>query len=140
MAGKAISRRNLAHRDSEKVTINLVHVDLGQIDLLVKGGFYASRSDFIRTAIRQQLLHHGEALQQAMSRQTLSLGLQHYGRADLEAARAAGQVLHLRVLGLASIARDVSAKLARDTIGSLLVLGALDASAEVKAALADRMR
>ena len=125
--------------DSEKVTINLGFVDLGHMDLLVKEGFYSNRSDFIRTAIRQQLLQHG-VLRQTVSRNTLLLGLQRIGRADLEAALAAGETLHIRVLGLASIAADVTPELARAAIESILVLGALDASPEVKAALADRMR
>lgn len=124
----------------EKITINVGCVDLGQIDLLVQEGFYANRTDLIRTAIRNQLTAHGEAVRQACSRKTLSLGIQHFSAADLQAARKAGQRLHIRVLGLASIAHDVSPALARDTIESLTVLGALHASPAVKAALADRMR
>jgi Arc/MetJ-type ribon-helix-helix transcriptional regulator len=126
--------------DSEKITINLGYVDLGHIDLLVQEGFYANRTDFIRTAIRNQVERHAEAARHSVARQGLDLGLRHYGREDLEAARAAGQMLHIRVLGLASIAPDVSPELARATIGSVSVLGALQASAAVKAALADRMR
>jgi Arc/MetJ-type ribon-helix-helix transcriptional regulator len=140
MAGKALSRTNTSLPESEKITINLGFVDLGQIDLLVKEGFYSNRSDLIRTAIRQQLLQHAEVLKQTVTRKTLTLGLQHYSRNDLEAVRASGERLQLRVLGLASIARDVSVELALATIESILVLGALNASPEVKAALADRMR
>jgi mannose/fructose/N-acetylgalactosamine-specific phosphotransferase system component IIC len=73
-------------------------------------------------------------------RRNLDLSLRHYGREDLEAARAAGQTLDIRVLGLASIAADVSPELARATIASVSVLGALQASPAVKAALADRTR
>lgn len=126
--------------DSEKITLNLGFVDLGQIDLLVQEGFYANRSDFIRTAIRQQLASHADALRQVVARRTLVLGLHHFGREELERLRAAGQTLQIRVLGLASIAPDVSPELARATIDSLQVLGALHASAPVKAALADRLR
>lgn len=140
MASKTPARAATRLPDSEKVTINLGFVDLGQVDLLVKEGFYSNRSDFIRTAIRQQLQQHGEVLRQTVSRNTLLLGLQRIARADLEAALAAGEMLQVRVLGLASIAADVTAELARATIESILVLGALDASPEVKAALADRMR
>jgi Arc/MetJ-type ribon-helix-helix transcriptional regulator len=114
--------------ESEKLTINLGFVDLGHIDLMVRDGFYANRTDFIRTAIRNQLDRHG----------ALELGLCHYSRGDLEAARDRAEVLHINVLGLASIAPDVTAELARATIGSVTVLGALHASAEVKRALADR--
>ena len=124
----------------EKITINVGCVDLGQIDLLVQEGFYANRTDLIRTAIRNQLGTHAEAVRQAVSRRTLVLGLQHFSAADLEAVEAAGQTLKISVLGLASIARDVSPALARATIESLSVLGALHASPEVKAALADRIR
>ena len=126
--------------DLEKVTINLGYVDLGQIDLMVHEGSYSNRTDFIRTAIRNQLERHADVVKQSVARNTLDLGLRHYTRADLEAVRAARQTLNLHVLGLISIAADVSPELARATISSLSVLGALHASAEVKAALADRMR
>ncbi len=125
--------------DSEKITINLGFVDLGHIDLMVRDGFYANRTDFIRTAIRNQLDRHGEELRRSVSRKTLELGLSHYSRSDLEAVRDRGEMLHINVLGLASIASDVPAGLARASIASLTVLGALHASAEVKAALADRI-
>ena len=126
--------------DSEKITINLGFVDLGQIDLLVQEGFYSNRSDFIRTAIRNQLQAHAEVVKQAVVRKSMVLGLRHYTRADLEAAQAAGERLQIHVLGLATVAPDVSAALARDTIDSVQVLGVFQASAEIKAALADRMR
>ena len=125
--------------DTEKITINLGFVDLGQIDLLVHEGFYSNRTDFIRTAIRNQLATHAEAVKQTVARKTLVLGLHHYTRRDLEAVRAAGQKLQIQVLGLASIADDVSPELAQATIDSLVVLGALRASPEVRAALADRI-
>jgi Arc/MetJ-type ribon-helix-helix transcriptional regulator len=126
--------------DTEKITINLGYVDLGHVDLMVQEGFYSNRSDFIRTAIRNQLERHAEVVKQTVARKTLDLGLRHYSREDLEAVRAAGQTLHIHVLGLASIAQDVTPELARATIASLSVLGALHASAAVKAALADRIR
>ena len=126
--------------DSEKITINLGYVDLGHIDLMVQDGFYSNRTDFIRTAIRNQLERHADVVRQSVSRKSLDLGLRHYGREDLEAARRAGETIHINVLGLASIAQDVTAELARATIGSVVVLGGLQASAAVKAALADRMR
>ncbi|RJF96239.1 CopG family transcriptional regulator [Noviherbaspirillum saxi] len=125
--------------DSEKITINLGPVDLGQIDLLVQEGFYSNRTDLIRTAIRNQLQSHGEVIRQTVARKSLVLGLQHYSRADLEAAQAAGQVLHIQVLGLASIAADVTPELAVATIASISVLGALHATPAVKAALAGRI-
>jgi len=126
--------------DSEKITINLGFVDLGQIDLLVQEGFYSNRSDFIRTAIRNQLLAHAEVVKQAVVRKSMALGLRHYTRADLEAAQAAGEQLQIHVLGLASVAPDVTPALARAAIESVQVLGVFQASAEIKAALADRMR
>jgi Arc/MetJ-type ribon-helix-helix transcriptional regulator len=126
--------------EAEKITINLGYVDLGQIDLLVAEGFYSNRTDFIRTAIRNQLTAHGEALKQVVARKMLVLGLQQFSAADLEAVRRAGEKLEIRVLGLATIAADVTPELALETIGSLTVLGALHASAAVKAALADRLR
>lgn len=125
--------------DSEKITINLGLIDLGQIDLLVNEGFYANRTDLIRTAIRNQLGTHAEVVRQTVARKSLVLGMHHYSRADLEAARDAGEKLHIQVLGLASIASDVSAELALETIESIFVLGALHASSAVKHALAGRI-
>jgi Arc/MetJ-type ribon-helix-helix transcriptional regulator len=126
--------------DTEKITINLGHVDLGQIDLLTEEGFYSNRTDFIRTAIRNQLDRHNDAVKQSVARRRLDLGLRHYSRQDLEAASARGERLEIQVLGLAVIAPDVSAELARATIGAVYVLGGLQASAAVKAALSDRIR
>ena len=126
--------------DAEKITINLGVVDLGRVDLLVRDGFYGNRTDFIRTAIRNQLDRHGEALDRAVARQSLDLGLRHFGREALEAARDAGVPLHIRVLGLVTIAEDVTPELARAAIASLSVLGALHVSLAVRAALADRIR
>ena len=140
MADTVHELRTKAGSDTEKITINLGYVDLGHIDLLVQDGFYSNRTDFIRTAIRNQIERHGDAAKQSVARKNLDLGLRHYSRADLEAVQAAGQMLDIRVLGLASIADDVSPELARATIGSVSVLGALQASAAIKAALADRTR
>jgi Arc/MetJ-type ribon-helix-helix transcriptional regulator len=126
--------------DSEKITINLGYVDLGHIDLMVQDGFYANRTDFIRTAIRNQLDRHVDVVRQSVARKTLDLGLRHYSREDLEAAQAAGERLQINVLGLVTIARDVTPELARATITSVTVLGALHASPEIRAALSDRMR
>jgi Arc/MetJ-type ribon-helix-helix transcriptional regulator len=123
---------------TEKITINLGLVDLGQIDLLVQEGFYANRTDFIRTAIRAQLGARASAVDQTVARRTLVLGTRHYSRRDLEDIRDAGETVDIRVLGLASIADDVSPTLALATIGSVEVLGAFRASAAVKAALAPR--
>lgn len=140
MSDQGQALRPRAGGDSEKITINLGFVDLGHIDLLVQEGFYSNRTDFIRTAIRNQVERHAEAARQSVSRQSLDLGLRHFTRADLEAAQAAGQRLDIRVLGLASFAPDITPELARATIASIAVLGAWQASPAVKAALADRTR
>lgn len=122
----------------QKITINLGCVDLGQIDLLVHEGFYANRTDLIRTAIRNQLNRHADAVQKAATRKQLVLGIHHFTAEDLLAVRDRGERLHIRVLGLASIAADVTPELALAAIDSLVVLGALQASPAVKAALAGR--
>ena len=126
--------------ESEKITINLGYVDLGHIDLLVQEGFYSNRTDFIRTSIRNQLVSHGDVLKQTVARRSMVLGLQRYRREDLERVRKAGEQLHIQVLGLAQIDEDVPTDLARQTIASIAVLGALRASSAVRAALADRIR
>ncbi|TWI52502.1 Arc/MetJ-type ribon-helix-helix transcriptional regulator [Pseudomonas duriflava] len=129
-----------AGETTEKITINLGVVDLGQIDLLVQEGFYSNRTDLIKTAIRNQLAAHADVIRETVIRKTFILGLQHYSRQDLEALQASGERLQIHVVGLASIATDVPPELAKATIDSLVVLGAFHASAAVKAALADRIR
>lgn len=141
MSNRPIARSPSAKlADSEKITINLGFVDLGQIDLLVAEGFYGNRTDLIRTAIRNQLAQHADVVKQAAARKTLVLGLQHFSAADLRAVKAARQKLHIKVLGLATIAHDVTPELALATIESVDVLGALHASPAVKAALSTRQR
>jgi Arc/MetJ-type ribon-helix-helix transcriptional regulator len=126
--------------ETEKITINLGPVDLGQIDLLVEEGFYSNRTDLIRTAIRNQLAAHAQVVTETVTRRALVLGLQHFSRRDLESVAAANQQLDIQVLGLVSIASDVSAELAAKTIASVSVLGAFHAPAAVKLALAGRIR
>lgn len=125
--------------ESEKLTINLGFVDLGQIELLVQEGFYSNRSDFIRTAVRNQIERHADTVRQLVIRKSVDLGLRHITRDDLLAAQTAGHMLDIRVLGLVVVAPDVTADLARDTISALSVLGTLHAPAAVKTALADRI-
>jgi Arc/MetJ-type ribon-helix-helix transcriptional regulator len=125
---------------AEKITINLSLVDLGQIDLLVQEGFYTNRTDFVRTAIRNQITTHADVVKRMVARKTLVLGMQQYTRSDLEAVRAAGEKLQVSVLGLVSIAEDVSPELALATLDSIEVLGAFRASAAVKAVLAERIK
>ncbi len=125
--------------ESEKITINLGYVDLGRIDLMVREGFYSNRSDLIRTAIRNLLDSHATTLRQSIDRHTLDLGLRYFDREELERVQAAGEILQIRVLGLARIAADVTPELARATIGSITVLGALHCAPGVRAALADRI-
>jgi Arc/MetJ-type ribon-helix-helix transcriptional regulator len=133
-------RWDVGMSETEKITINLGLVDLGQVDLLVHEGFYSNRTDFIRTAIRNQLTTHAEEVRQTVARRTLVLGLEQYSRRDLESVREAGETLEIKVLGLASIDDDVDPELARATISSLSVLGALRASPAVKSALKDRIQ
>ncbi|KIN73472.1 CopG family transcriptional regulator [Sulfitobacter guttiformis] len=126
--------------ENEKITINLGFVDLGRIDLLVQEGFYSNRSDFIRTAIRNQLESQGEVVSKTLERHTMELGLRDYSVADLEAVREAGEVLHIKVVGLARFAPEITAELALQTIASITVLGALQAGTDLKKALADRIK
>jgi Arc/MetJ-type ribon-helix-helix transcriptional regulator len=125
--------------ESEKITINLGYVDLGQIDLLVQEGFYSNRTDFIRTAIRNQLNTHAEVVKQTVTRKTLELGLRQYNKQDLEAVQQAGEKLHIQVVGLVIIGADVTPELALATIEAIHVLGALQASSAIKSALAARI-
>ena len=118
--------------DLEKITVNLGFVDLGHVDLLVSEGVYANRSDFIRTAIRNQIERHADITRQSVARKPIEVGLRRYGRAELESARASGTRPDIRVL-------DVPADLASAAIASIEVLGSLQASPAVKRVLADRL-
>lgn len=125
--------------ETEKMTVNVGVVDLGHVDLLVQEGYYSNRSDLVRTALRNQLALHAEAVRQTVARRTLTVGLQHYNRADLERVVAAGQRLQIQVVGLARLADDVTPDLARAAIESVTVLGAFQASSAVRRALSDRI-
>lgn len=125
--------------DTEKITINMSVVDLGKVDLLVEEGFYSNRTDFIRTAIRNQLNHHDTEVKQSLVRKSMALGVVHYSRQGLEAAQAKGERLAARVVGMVIIDDEVSPELAQATIESIRVLGVLQASKAVKQALADRI-
>ncbi|MCE8005798.1 CopG family transcriptional regulator [Aestuariivita sp.] len=135
-----VSQLRAKQPENEKITINLGFVDLGRIDLLVQEGFYSNRSDLIRTAIRNQLESHGAVVSKSLERHTMELGLRDYTAADLEGLRDAGEMLHVKVVGLARIDPGVTPELALQTIGSITVLGALQASAEIKKALGDRIK
>ena len=139
MASNNITPIRTRAGDTEKVTINLGYVDLGQVDLMVQEGFYSNRTDFIRTAIRNQLTTHADVVRQTVARKTLELGLRHYTRTDLEAVQERNEKLHIQVLGLATIAADVTPELVEATIESITVLGVLQASPEIKAVLVNKM-
>jgi Arc/MetJ-type ribon-helix-helix transcriptional regulator len=138
-AVKKIEPRPLRAGETEKMAVNMGVVDLGQVDLLVQEGFYSNRSDLVRTAVRNQLALHADVLKQTVARRTLTIGLQHYSRADLERAVSASERLRIEVVGLARIADDVTPELARAAIESISVLGAFQASPAVRRALADRI-
>lgn len=125
--------------DTEKVTINMSVVDLGQVDLLVEEGFYSSRTDFIRTAIRNLLNQHSDEVKQSITRRTMAIGAIGYNRAELEQVRQNGEMVEVRVVGLFALTQDVTPELALATIQSIKVMGVFRASDAVKAALADRI-
>jgi Arc/MetJ-type ribon-helix-helix transcriptional regulator len=125
--------------EAEKITINMNVVDLGKVDLLVEEGFYSNRTDFIRTAIRNQLARHDDDVRHSVTRKELAIGVIHYDRRELEAHKEAGEMLNISITGLLSIGNDVPPELARETIQSIKVVGVFRASAAVKEALADRI-
>lgn len=139
MSSKSSAPIRAKASETEKVTINLGYVDLGQVDLMVQEGFYSNRTDFIRTAIRNQLTTHADIVRQTVKRKTLELGLRHYTRTDLEDVLRRNEKLHIQVLGLATIAPDVTPELVEATIESITVLGVLQASPQIKAVLANKM-
>lgn len=125
--------------DTEKVSFNMSVVDLGQLDLLIEQGFYSSRTDFVITAVRNLLLTHAPTVQQTVARHLMALGVVIYNRKILEKARAAGKRHEIKVVGVVTLAHDITPELARATIKSIKVFGVLRASPELKTALKDRI-
>lgn len=125
--------------ESEKITINLSVVDLGKVDLLVDDSIYANRTDFIRTAIRNQLERHDDEVKQSATRKAMAIGVVNYGRADLERIKQSGQQVDLSVVGLLIITDEVPPELALETIKSVRVSGVFRASKAVKTALGNRI-
>lgn len=126
--------------DTEKVTINMSVVDLGQVDLLVSEGFYSSRTDFIRTSIRNLLNTHTEKVRELITKRSFTVGVVSFNRVDLEDIRAKGVRLEIRALGLLILADDISPDLALATISSIEVLGVFRASDPVRKALGSRLK
>ena len=126
--------------DTEKITINMSAVDLGKVDLLVQEGLYSNRTDFIRTAIRSQLEKHNLEIQQSVTRHSYVIGVLTYDKADLEKRKLKGEKIKMTVVGLLHLADNISPELAREVIESIQVRGIFQASDEVKAALADRIK
>ena len=124
--------------DSEKITINMGAVDLGKVDLLVSEGLYSNRTDFIRTAIRSQLEKHQLELQQSVKRCSYLIGVLRYDRKTLERLKVKKKRIRMTVVGMLSLARDISPALAADVIEEVRVHGVFHASEAVKTALADR--
>jgi Arc/MetJ-type ribon-helix-helix transcriptional regulator len=125
--------------DTEKITINMSVVDLGKIDLLVDQGHFSSRSDLIRTAIREKLAEYDDVLKEEVSRRDIGVGVNLITRKDLERVRNAGIRREYIVVGLLTMAKDIPPELASETIETIRVYGVLQASEEVKKALADRI-
>jgi len=125
--------------ETEKMPVNVGVVDLGQVDLLVREGFYSNRSDLMRTALRSQLALHADTLKPTVARRTLKVVLRHHERVDLERAVAAGHRYQLQLVGLARIADDMSPELALAAIESVTVLGDFQASPSARRALTDRL-
>jgi Arc/MetJ-type ribon-helix-helix transcriptional regulator len=126
--------------EAEKITINMNVVDLGKVDLLVEEGFYSNRTDFIRTAVRNQLAKHDDEVRHSLGRRAMALGVLTYGRSELEEMRTAGERVKISLIGLLVLGQDVTPELALATIERLKIIGVFRAPAAVKDALAERMR
>lgn len=125
--------------ETEKITINLSVVDLGKIDLLVDQGFYSTRTDVIRTAIRNQLDTHTRELTETIDRQAMAIGVLAYSKSELEKKRAKNEMLNINMVGMLFLHNDITPELALATIKRIRLFGTFKASKEVKEALADRI-
>lgn len=125
--------------ETEKITVNIGSVDLGRIDLLVQEGFYSSRADFIRTAIRNQLERQKTTVDSISSRKSMVIGTLTYNRNELESKREEKEMINVKVIGMFILADDVTPELALETIQSVTVRGVFKAPDEVKQALSDRL-
>ena len=124
----------------ERITTGVGIVDLGQIDRLVDKDLFATRSEFIRTAIRTYLEQYREELVQAGFKKSFTIGVHILNAHDLEDVVAAGNAIDLHVVGSLTISQDVTPELARKAIRSVAVYGSFRAREEIKAALADRIK
>ncbi len=125
--------------DTEKITVNIGLVDLGRIDLLVQEGFYSSRADFIRTAIRNQLDRQKSAVDSITDRKSMVIGTLSFTKSDLEKKLKENEMVNVKVIGLLILADDITPELALDTIASVTVRGVFKAPENVKEALKDRL-
>lgn len=124
--------------DTEKITVNIGLVDLGRIDLLVQEGFYSSRADFIRTAIRNQLDRQKSTVDSITTRKSMVIGTLSLTRSELEKKLKEKEMVNVKVIGLFILTDDITPKLALDTIESVTVRGVFKAPEDVKEALKDR--
>jgi Arc/MetJ-type ribon-helix-helix transcriptional regulator len=125
--------------DSEKITINIGSVDLGRIDLLVQEGFYSNRTDFIRTAIRNQLERQSTTVDSIKSRKSMVIGTLVFNNRDLQEKKANNEMVNIKVIGMLILADDITPELALDTIQSITVHGVFKAPDDLKEVLKERI-
>ncbi|HCK65265.1 MAG TPA: CopG family transcriptional regulator [Anaerolineae bacterium] len=121
--------------DTEKITINMNAVELGKVDLLVEEGHYSNRTDFIRSAIRSQLEKHAVEVQQSVVRSSYVVGAVYLNREDLEKYKARKEKVKVNVVGICTLASDISPTLAVEVMETIKVYGIFQANADVKEAL-----
>lgn len=134
-----MGRPERAGPPDEKLSVNFGPVDIGTVDLLVEEGFYASRADFIRHAVRTQLDEHKAAVQDATTRRDFSVGYVSLDAGYLRAAKKRKQRLDIKVVGVLHLQDDIDPALASEVIERVHVLGSFRAPEAVIGVLGDRV-
>jgi len=127
---------------TEKATINIGIMELAQIDLLVENMIYTNRSDFIRTAIRNQLEMHKSDIERLYlqtkansfepeSQVQGGIGIYRLRKAALSDAMKSNKKLHIMVMGILLIDKDISPELFEATVESIKIYGKIQAQKSI---------
>jgi Arc/MetJ-type ribon-helix-helix transcriptional regulator len=124
---------------TEKITININTIDLGHIDLLVNEGYYATRTEFIKTAVKKQLDRHEEDTKKLIEQKAkhgdyeLSIGVGGFTKSELERIIQKKEAkIKMIFIGLFITPKDVTLELLEQAVESIKVYGVCRCSQEIK--------
>ena len=126
----------LYHMNDEnytKFSIDLSVVDHGKIEYLAERGFYLNRAEFVRTAIKNELLKHEDWLDREIKTRKMDVGIIDLRKEDLKALKERlGSPYHYFVIGRLRIDPAITADEMRWTAYKLKVYGKLECRPEIR--------